>query len=103
MKFLGYIFPYSSRNNKTTELRRWIIMYRNTLFQTEDDFFSFTQRIKDKVKELNERYPRSKTLVVQMLGINQDVQIEIYPEGEPDSTVCCLVFTQVKHIYPCLL
>lgn len=102
MKFLGQVFPYSVGNKKAQELGRWIIMYKNTLFQTEDDFFIFTQRIKDKVKDLNERYPRSKTLVVQMSGIDQNVRIDIYPEGEPDRTVCYLTFTQVEHIYPCL-
>lgn len=101
MRFLSYIFPYSSDNEKSKELGRWVIAYKLTLFNTEEDFRTFLRIVKEKVAELNKTYPRTIPFVVNDFGINDDCyRLEVYVDGRNEKkTVLYMTFDSVRHIF----
>lgn len=101
MRFLSYIYSYSSGNEKSKELGRWVIAYKLTLFNTEEDFRTFLRIVKEKVAELNKTYPRTIPFVVNDFGLNDDCyRIEVYVDGQNEKkTVLYMTFDSVRHIF----
>lgn len=101
MRFLSYIYSYSSGNEKSKELGRWAIAYKLTLFNTEKDFRTFLRIVKEKVAELNKKYPRTIPFRVHAFGLNDDCyRIEVYVDGHnEEKTILYMTFDSVRHIF----
>ena len=84
-----YNIPY----NKGRAMNQWISTFTHVLIPDELSRDAFIESIRAKASMLDEEFPRTKPLRVDV-SRNNDIHIEVYPDKNPYNTVF------IVHIYP---
>lgn len=98
--FISNVYETKS-NNKVSQIQEYLRNYKNTLIESDEALDVLKNQISDKVKELNEKYNRTKHLCVYMYKneFSDRFSISIYPDGRSDMVVASLSGSVVKCHY----
>lgn len=99
--FIENVYELRATNKKNSELQEYLRKYKNVLIESEEALEELKNEISDKVKELNEKYNRTKILCIYMYKnkYNDHFSISIYPEGRSDMVLLSLSGSVVKCHY----
>ena len=84
---------YQSVNNKGRAMNKWISTFAHVLIPDELSRDAFIESVRAKASMLDEEFPRTKPLHVDVLRGNY-IQISVYPEKNQFNTVF------IVNIYP---
>ena len=75
--YIDKVNTWSPANRKCLEVQSFVKEFRQTLIPNDDVVEAMMKEIRDKVEELNDRYPRTKRLAVKKEGnfvacVNED-------------------------------
>ena len=84
---------YLSVNNKGRAMNQWISTFTHVLIPDELSRDAFIEAVRAKASMLDEEFPRTKPLHVDVLRGNY-IQSSVYPEKNQFNTVF------IVHIYP---
>lgn len=84
---------YLSVNNKGRAMNKWISTFTHVLIPDELSRDAFIESVRAKASMLDEEFPRTKPLHVDVLRGNY-IQISVYPEKNQFNTVF------IVNIYP---
>lgn len=90
---------WRASNRKCAEIQEFVGKFQNCLIADELSRDALIQELCNKVKELNDAYPRTKKLVVKM-GITNDY-VSCYPDprGSDSDSVFTISFMPVRRLY----
>ena len=66
--YIDKVSTWSPANRKCQEVQSFVVEYRQTLIPDDDAVEAMMKEIREKVEELNDRYPRTKRLMVRKDG-----------------------------------
>lgn len=97
MKFyIHYIKTYACVNTKGKELQEFVLKFQDCLVSDEKSLANIKKEIKDKMKELEAKYPRTKPFQFKEIGS----QWWVTPENKyNDNHVFTLGFSVVHSTY----
>ena len=66
--YIDKVNTWSAANRKCKEVQSFVVEFRQTLIHGDEAVEAIVKEIREKVEELNERYPRTKRLKVRKEG-----------------------------------
>ena len=66
--YIDKVNTWSPANRKCQEVQSFVVEFRQTLIPDDDTVEAMMKEIREKVEELNDRYPRTKRLMVRKDG-----------------------------------
>lgn len=66
--YIDKVSTWSPANRKCQEVQSFVVEFRQTLIPDDDAVEAMMKEIREKVEELNDRYPRTKRLMVRKDG-----------------------------------
>lgn len=81
MYYIDKVNTWSPANRKWMEVQAFVTEYSHTLIPDDDAARALVEEIRQKVEELNDRYPRTKRLAVKKEGnfvacVNEDRKLD---------------------------
>ena len=79
--YIDKVNTWSPANRKCLEVQSFVKEFRQTLIPNDDVVEAMMKEIREKVEELNDRYPRTKRLAVKKEGnfvacVNEDRKLD---------------------------
>lgn len=96
MKVVTHVTTFAKMNKKAEELCRYGRKQCNMLFAEPEDYKRWVKDLRDRVKKLNEDYPRSRPFEVYS---ETREWLHICVQGRPDESVVRFSFTNIKRVY----
>lgn len=97
--FIDNIKTYASVNKKGRELQIFVQQFNRYLIADECSLDALKCDIKHKIKIMNEKYPRSRTVRLKVFDNGKDGQWTILVENDSDSIVCIISYKKVLGYY----
>lgn len=97
--FIDNIKTYASVNKKGRELQIFVQQFDRYLIADECSLDALKCDIKHKIKIMNEKYPRSRTVRLKVFDNGKDGQWTILVENDSDSIVCIISYEKVLGYY----
>ena len=98
--YIDKVSTWSPANRKCLEVQSFVVEFRQTLIPDDDAVEYIMKEIREKVEELNDRYPRTKRLTVEKKGnfvacLNEERKLD-------DQYVFTFHIEKVRQIYKTL-
>lgn len=97
--FIDNIKTYSSVNKKGKELQLFVRQFDRHLIADECSLDALKCDIEHKIKIMNEKYPRSRPVLLNVFDGGKGGQWTILVEHDSDSIVCIISYEKVLGYY----
>lgn len=96
IRVIEKVITFPNINKKAEELARFCKHYEGCMFISDDDFIDFKQLVKTAVQLSNQRYPKSKPLVMDTTPYTDYIYVHIQ---DSDQDIVRIFFTRVVGVY----
>ena len=98
--FIHRVTTYSTViNKKCTELEQFVADRYSNLLSDHKTLLLIDTEIRNKILELEAKYPKSKKITCDSLLSMRDGHISAHPEGDNDKTIFILTYSGVTAEY----
>lgn len=97
--FIDNIKTYSSVNKKGRALQIFVQQFDRHLIADECSLDALKSDIEHKIKIMNEKYPRSRPVQLNVFDNGKDGQWTILVKNDSDSIVCIISYEKVLGYY----
>ena len=97
--FIDNIKTYASVNKKGRELQLFVRQFDRHLIADECSLDALKCDIEHQIKIMNEKYPRSRPVLLEVFNSGKDGQWTILVENDSDSIVCIISYKKVLGYY----
>jgi hypothetical protein len=97
--FIDNIKTYASVNKKGRELQIFVQQFDRYLIADECSLDALKCDIEHQIKIMNEKYPRSRPVLLNVFDNGKDGQWTILVEHDSDSIVCIISYEKVLGYY----
>ena len=97
--FIDNIKTYASANNKGRALQRFVLQFDRHLIADECSLDALKCDIEHQIKVMNEKYPRSRPVLLDVHDTGKGGKWTIQIEDDSDSIVCIISYEKVTGYY----